>query len=174
MQQISVGGSADHAGQEVRLGAGWPGRSPLLFSFHTSSISRPLLSLLFSIGAQQKNVFGEFQHLPGHGGGHGAFVGREAEEERGQSNILLETAYKHMSHAVRGLGSSVTLPASCLRAKLNMLGIRYICEKWSPLPPQTTALRRIITELLCGIKHICCGLSIKSVWLFALASEHPY
>lgn len=47
-------------------------------------------------------MFGEFQRLPGHGGGQAAFVGREAEEERGQSNILLETAYKHMSHAVRG------------------------------------------------------------------------
>lgn len=108
-------------------------------------------------------MFGEFQHLPGHGGGHSTFVGREAGEERGQSNILLETVYKHMSHAVRGLGSSVTLPASCVPAKLNMFGIRYICEKWSPLPQPTAALRHIITELLCGIKHICCGLSIKSV-----------
>jgi len=84
------------------MGVCGPSKSQLLFSFHTSSISRLLRSLLFSVGAQQKNVFGEFQHLPGHGGGHSAFVGREAEEERGQSNILLETAYKHMSHAVRG------------------------------------------------------------------------
>lgn len=158
-----MGGSANRAGQEVKIGICRTSKSQLLFSYHTSSILRLLRFLLFSVGAQQKNVFGEFQHLPGHGGGHSTFVGREAEEERGQSNILLETAYKHMSHAVRGLGSSVTLPASCLPAKLNMFGIRYICEKWSPLPWPTTALRHIITELLCGIKHICCGLSIKSV-----------
>lgn len=156
-------GSSNRAGEEVKIGVCRANKSQLLFSFHTSSISRLLRFLLFSPGAQQKNVFGEFQHLPGHGGGHSTFVGREAEEERGQSNILLETAYKHMSHAVRGLGSSVTLPASCLPAKLNMFGIHYICEKWSPLPWPTTALRHSITELLCGIKHICCGLSIKSV-----------
>jgi len=97
-----VGGGANCAGQDGKMGVCGPSKSQLLFSFHTSSISRLLRSLLFSVGAQQKNVFGEFQHLPGHGGGHSAFVGREAEEERGQSNILLETAYKHMSHAVRG------------------------------------------------------------------------
>lgn len=162
IQQISVGGSAHHADQEVNVCICRTSKSQLLLSFHTSSISRLLCCLLFSVGAQQKNVFGEFQHLPGHGGGHSTFVGREAEEERGQSNILLETAYKHMSHAVRELGSSVTLPASCLPAKLNMFGICYICEKWSPPPQPTTALRHI-TELLCGIKHICCGLSIMSV-----------
>lgn len=158
-----MGGSTDRAGEEVKMGVCRASKSQLLFSFHTSNISRLLRFLLFGVGAQQKNVFGEFQHLPGHGGGHSTFVGREAEEERGQSNILLETAYKHMSHAVRGLGSSVTLPASCPPAKLNMFGIRYICEKWSPLPWPTTALGHSITGLLCGIKHICCGLSITSV-----------
>jgi len=161
-------------GPEVMLGARWPGRGPLLFSFHTPSISRLLRPLLFGAGAQQKKCVWGISALAGSWGRSGGFCWeRGRRRKRAIKYPPWDSLQAHVS-CCQGRGSSVTLPAPCLRAKPNMFRIHYICEKWSPLPPPTAALRRIITEPLCGIKHICCGFSTRSVWLLALAAEHPY
>lgn len=145
------------------LGARWPGHGPLLFSFHApkyiEAASSPFVQRW---GTTEKCVWG-ISALAGSWGRSGRFCWeRGRRRKRAIKYPPRDSLQAHVS-CCQGRGSSVTLPAPCLRAKLNMFRIHYICEKWSPLPLPTAALRRIITELLCGIKHICCGFSMRSV-----------